>query len=137
MLITPLAIRKRNQSLLDEEEGSGVGDPVGPPTKRPHTGRVILDAEEVAFAGSLPPLRTTPFATSQYGNVEMEGQDGDGDGDRDGDGGGDGYGDGEGEVQDGGDPGDAEAELGDGNGDDEQDDVSFLNNGVCFLVFLM
>lgn len=131
MLITPLAIRKRNQSLLDEEEGSGVGDPVGPPTKRPHTGRVILDAEEVAFAGSLPPLRTTPFATSQYGNVEMEGQDGDGDGD----GGGDGYGDGEGEVQDGGDPGDAEAELGDGNGDDEQDDVSFLNNGVCFLVF--
>ena len=135
MLITPLAIRKRNQSLLDEEEGSGVGDPVGPPTKRPHTGRVILDAEEVAFAGSLPPLRTTPFATSQYGNVEMEGQDGDGDRDRDR--GGDGYGDGEGEVQDGGDPGDAEAELGDGNGDDEQDDVSFLNNGICFLVFLM
>ena len=135
MLITPLAIRKRNQSLLDEEEGSGVGDPVGPPTKRPHTGRVILDAEEVAFAGSLPPLRTTPFATSQYGNVEMEGQDGDRDGDRDR--GRDGYGDGEGEVQDGGDPGDAEAELGDGNGDDEQDDVSFLNNGICFLVFLM
>ena len=70
MLITPLAIRKRNQSLLEEEEGSGVGDPVGPPTKRPHTGRVILDAEEVAFAGSLPPLRTTPFAMSLYGNVE-------------------------------------------------------------------
>ena len=133
MIITPLAIQKRNQSLLDKEEGSGVDDPVGPPTKRPHTGRVILDAEEVAFAGSLPPLRATPFATLQYGNVEMEGQDGDGDGD----GGGDGYGDGEGEVQDGGDPGDTKAELGYGNGDDEQDDVSFLNNGVCFLVFLM
>ena len=133
MLITPLAIQKRNKSLLDEEEGSGVGDPVSPPTKRPHTGRVILDAEDVAFAGSLPPLHTTPFATSLFGNVEMEGQDGDGDGH--GDGGEDGDGDGEGEVQDGGDPGDAEAELGDGNGDDKQDNVSFLNNGVCFLVF--
>lgn len=122
-MTTSLAIRRRNQSLINGEEASGDEDPDGdgPPAKRARTGRVILDAEEAAFARSLPPLRPNPGAMSQYKNIEREGQGGDG-------------------GREDSDQGDADAELGDGghgDSEDEQEGVGFLDNGVCSLVFLM
>lgn len=105
---------------MDGEEGSGDEDSGagGPPAKRPCTGsRVILDAEEAGFSSSLPPLHPTPGSMSQSRNAETESQNGDG------------------EVRS--DSGDADTNMG-GAGDvtgEEEQDVGFLDNGVCFSAF--
>lgn len=96
-----------------------------------------MDADDAAFAfaGPLPPLRPTPAATStsQYGRVEIEGQD-DGDvGVGVGNGGGDG--DGDREIEDGGDPGEAGAELAEDRGGNREDEQEVVDNGVCFSSF--
>jgi hypothetical protein len=107
---------------MEGEEGSGDEDSSagGPPAKRSCTeGRVTLDAEEAVFASSLPPLHPTPGSMSQSRNAETESQGGDGDG---------------GVRSDSGDADIDMAGIGDDTGEEEQD-VGFLDNGVCFSVF--
>ena len=112
-MITSLAIRMRNRSLIEEEHESGNEnfDADGPPAKKRRTSNIVLDTDEAAFASSLPPLWRTP-------NVERETQEGEGEGEQEQEG--EGEGEGEGDEE--------------GN-NDEQEVVGFLDNGVCFFVF--
>ena len=79
-MITSLAIRMRNRSLIEEEHESGneTFDADGPPAKKRRTSNIVLDTDEAAFASSLPPLWRTP-------NVERETQEGEGEGEGEGD----------------------------------------------------
>src|SRR5271155_4812133 len=120
----------KNRSIMDGEEGSADEDaPLegnqvdGPPAKRARTGQVTLDSEETAFASSLPHLRPTPGAMSQYKNVDSDSHDSDGDGD--------GTVRHEGEEADG----DLEMEDRDGRGEYDQEGVGFQDNGVCSQFF--
>lgn len=124
----------KNRSLMEGEDGSGdedarlEGNEVdGPPAKRARTGRVTLDSDETAFASSLPPLRPTPGAMSQYKNVDSDSQGSDGDGD----------GTARREREES-DEADGDLEVGDGDGSREydQEGVGFQDNGVCSHFFL-
>jgi len=121
-MMTSLAIQKKNQTLMENDEGSGDEDlepEDGPPTKRAHKGKgkVVLDSEEAAFARSLPFIFPTPGATSQYKDMEVESQD-------------EGA---ENELQEPkSDQGDTDIENG---GDNNDQGLGFLDNGICLQSF--
>lgn len=122
-MINSLAIRRRNRTLIGEEEEIDNEEADGPPPKRSRTGRLSLDAEEAAFAGSLSPLR------SRSRRNTMESQDVNLDGYNDEDRGGDGDGD-QTRVRDSdADPVDEDESNEARNGEDEQE-MGFLDNGV-------
>jgi hypothetical protein len=129
-IIASLAIRKKNRTLMEQEGGSDDEledeEVDGPPAKRSRTGtgKIILDSEEEAFARFLPSIHPTPGATSQYRGIETQNQEEEEDrtalDDRE-------------ELESNQD--DANMGDGNGNGEDDEERLGFLDNGVCLHAF--
>lgn len=115
-----LAIRNKNQQLMEQEAGDSEGsqeeDADSPPPKKPRTGKIILDSEETAYAGDMRPIRLTPAATSQYQDVDIDS---------------DAVGEADGEA-DGGQSEQGDADVDGWPDEDGGEDTGFVDNGVCF-----
>jgi hypothetical protein len=87
--------------------------------------RMVLDSDEAAFASSIRSIRPTPGATSQY-DQDLDNQKEDGDAP--------GQGDDQQSDQD-----DVDEEMPDpsDNGEDDQEQFGFQDNGVCLQKILV